>query len=285
MTHELMCADRSERGKLRVTGEQRAWFLHQVLTRAFEDIRPGEAREAAMISGKGRMIGYLEALATEDAILAHFERALDPTLPDALRGYLFATRAEVTSVTDDFDLVLVAGDGWAEAAASVAEPGLTQATRGIGAPGGYVWAEVGEAPQVIAALERGGARRVSEERLEAVRVAGGAPRWGHEMTGRSLPPEVRLDRWALDYDKGCYLGQEVMAKIHFRGRVTKLLQRLALSEPATVGAEVLGGNEQPLGSVTSAAGTAALAVLKTTVGPGDVVTVAGAKAEILEEVW
>ncbi|CAN5772327.1 glycine cleavage T C-terminal barrel domain-containing protein [soil metagenome] len=285
MTHDLMCADRSERGKLRVTGEQRAWFLHQILTKAFEDIRPGKAREAAMISGKGRMIGYLEALATDDAILAHFERALDPALPDAMRAYLFATRAELTSVTEDFGLVLVAGEGWAEAAVSVSEPGLIQASRGIGAPGGYLWAERGEASRVIAGLERAGARRVSDEELEAMRVVGGAPRWGHEMTERSLPPEIRLDRWALDYDKGCYLGQEVMAKIHFRGRVTKLLQRLALSEPATVGDEVRDADEQPLGRITSAAGTAALAVLKTTVGPGDVVTVAGAKAEILEEVW
>ena len=105
------------------------------------------------------------------------------------------------------------------------------------------------------------------------------------MTDRSLPPELRLDRWALDYDKGCYLGQEVMAKIHFRGRVTKLLQRLALSEPASPGAGVRGGDNDPLGTVTSTAGTAALAVLKATARPGDVVTVDGAKAEILEEVW
>ena len=285
MTHQLMCADRSERGKLAVTGEQRAWFLHQILTKAFEDIQPGEAREAAMISGKGRMIGYLEALATEDSIVAHFESDLDPALPDAMRAYLFATRAEVTRLTDELDLVLVVGEGWADAAASVSETGMIHPTHGVGPPAGYVWASRGSAPGIIAALEERGARSVGEDELEAIRVVNGAPRWGREMTERSLPPELRLDRWALDYDKGCYLGQEVMAKIHFRGRVTKLLQRLALSEPTRMGAEVLDGDDRPVGTVTSAAGTAALAVLKTNVGPGDVVTVDGAKAEILEEVW
>ena len=152
MTSQIVCADRSDRGKLRVTGEQRAWFLHQILTKAFEDIRPGEAREAAMISGKGRMIGYLEALATEDAILAHFEPALDPSLPDAMRGYLFATRAELIGVTEEFDLVLVAGESWAEAAAAVAGEGPTQPTRGLGVPAGYVWAERGRGPDLSAEL-------------------------------------------------------------------------------------------------------------------------------------
>src|SRR5688500_14109641 len=97
---QLRMADRSARPKLRFTGPQAAWFLHQILTQAFEDMRPGEAREAAMITAHGRMTGYLEVLAADDAFRAHFEPALAATLPDEIRKYVFATQVEIDDVTD-----------------------------------------------------------------------------------------------------------------------------------------------------------------------------------------
>src|SRR3712207_3384714 len=100
----LLYRDRSERGKLRFTGEQRAWFLHQILTQAFEDIQPGENRDAAMLTAHGRMSGYLEALATQDAIYCHFETGLLETLPELIRSYVFATRVEIEDVTSQYGL-------------------------------------------------------------------------------------------------------------------------------------------------------------------------------------
>src|SRR5688572_17489782 len=101
----VLIADRSGRGKLRLRGEQRAWFLHQILTQAFEDIQPGETRDSAMISAHGRMSGYLEALATQDTIYCHFEPELRETLPDLISSYVFATRVEVEDVTGEYGLV------------------------------------------------------------------------------------------------------------------------------------------------------------------------------------
>src|SRR5688572_28091922 len=119
----ILIADRSQRGKLRFTGEQRAWFLHQILTQSFEDIRPGEARDSAMITAHGRMSGYLETIASQDAIYCHFEPELRETLPELSRNYVFATRVEIDDVTDEFGLVLLAGENWREvAAANVAMP-------------------------------------------------------------------------------------------------------------------------------------------------------------------
>ena len=114
-------ADRSQRGKLRLTGPQRLWFLHQILTQSFEDLSPGETRDAAMLTPHGRMVGYLEALGTDDAVLCHFEPELKETLPDAMARYVFATQVELADVGEQYGLVLVAGPGWESAAAS-AEP-------------------------------------------------------------------------------------------------------------------------------------------------------------------
>jgi folate-binding Fe-S cluster repair protein YgfZ len=131
-------ADRSDRGKLRFTGPQRAWFLHQIMTNAFDPIAPGEVREAALLTPHGRMVGYIEAVATEDAILAHFEPELIQTLPDAIRRYVFATEVDITDVTDEMGLVLVAGDlEELDVAAAV------QSTHALGVDAVYEWVEEG----------------------------------------------------------------------------------------------------------------------------------------------
>ena len=113
-------ADRSERGKLELTGPQRAWFLHQILTQAFEDMSAGDARDTALITAHGRMVGYMETLATDDAILMHYEPELAGTLPDALRRYVFATQVDVADVTVDYGLVLLVAPNWQEVAAEIA---------------------------------------------------------------------------------------------------------------------------------------------------------------------
>src|ERR687895_113368 len=98
---ELLYADRSDRGKLRLTGPQRAWFLEQILTNTFEDLSPGESRDAALLTAHGRMVGYMETVATDDSLLMHFEPELKATLPEAISRYVLATDVEITDVSDE----------------------------------------------------------------------------------------------------------------------------------------------------------------------------------------
>src|SRR5688572_12564085 len=100
----LIYADRSDRGKLRVSGPQDTWFLQQILTQAFEDIEPGEARDAALITARGRMVGYLEFVALEDGLLAHFEPEARTELPDEIRRYVFAAQVEIEDVSEEWGL-------------------------------------------------------------------------------------------------------------------------------------------------------------------------------------
>lgn len=264
---DVLIADRSERGKLRFTGEQRAWFLHQVLTQAFEDIKPGESREAAMITAHGRMTGYLEALATQESILAHFEPELKETLPEAIRRYVFATRVEIEDVSDELGLVLIAGDGWREFAKGPVPVPRIHETHSLGIPAGYAWVDRDYVADALTALQQAGARPTTEEELEAIRIERGVPRWGNEMDSKTFPQEAGIDERAVHYDKGCYLGQEAMAKIHFRGKVNRRVVKLEAEGHLKTGTE-LSLDDKKVGNVTSAVNGRGLALVSHTIEAG-----------------
>ena len=100
------------------------------------------------------------------------------------------------------------------------------------------------------------------------------------MNDKTLPPEDGLDDVAVHYDKGCYVGQEAMAKIMLRGKVNRKLRRIRADAPLTPGAEdILDG--VTVGTVTSAAGVRGLAVLRYTVEPGTSVVAGGVAAEVV----
>ena len=283
MSADAFLADRSERAKLRFSGPQRAWFLHQVLTQSFEDIAPGQARDAAMITPHGRMLGYVEAVATADAILCHAESSLRSSLPDAIRRYVFATQVEIDDVTDDFGLVLIGGDGWAEATRSLGDRYVVHPTRSLGAPAAYVWVDRASIRELVEWLERAGLGRAGEAELEAMRISSGAPRWGFEMNEKTLPQEAGIDEVAVHYDKGCYLGQEAMAKIHFRGKANRRLFRVRAEAPLRRGDDVMLDGTK-VGVLTSASNGAGLALLRHTVAPGATVVVGETKATVQDQV-
>lgn len=277
---EILIADRSERGKLRFTGPQRAWFLHQILTQSFEDMSPGEARDTALLTPHGRMLGYLEALAVEDAILCHFEPELRDSLPEAIGRYVFATQVEIEDVTDDMGLVLVVGESWMRAAMSANATAPVQPTAGLGVEAGYMWTSRAEVPEVVHALELAGAAVASEDELERIRIGNGVPRWGRDMGPKTIPQEAGIEERAVHFAKGCYLGQEAMAKIQLRGKVNRHLRRLEARVPIAAGAEVTAHGEV-VGTVTSAADGIALAMLRHTVEPGAEVRVGDVVAKIV----
>lgn len=274
----ILFRDRSDRGKLRFTGPQRAWFLHQILTQSFEDMAPGEDRDAALLTVHGRMVGFLEFYALEDHLLAHFEPELKETFPAEIQRFVFATQVEIEDVGDEMGLVLVAGEGWGALAGEVAPGGITHPTRSLGIPAGYLWIAAADVPRVLDGLAASGARRAEEASLEAIRIAHRVPRWGREMDEKTLPQEVGIDGWAVQYEKGCYVGQEAMAKIHFRGKVNR---RLALLEGEAIApnSDVIA-NGAKVGRITSAADGRALAVIRHTIDPGAEVMVGDRPATV-----
>jgi len=276
---KLVYADRSDRGKLRLTGPQRAWFLHQILTQDFEDITPGEARAATLLTAHGRMVGYMEVVATEDELLVHFERELVATLPDAIRFYVLATDVQITDVTDEMGLLLVAGDGSERIVGDLGPSVVAHPTAELGIPATYVWVPRAKLGGVAATISDAGAAPATEDELEAIRIEHAIARWGHEMDDKTFPQEVSIDDRAVHYDKGCYVGQEAMAKIHLRGKVNRRMRTLEGSEELEPGQELMNGDER-IGVVTSVSGTRALGMLRYTVYPGDLVTAGDVKVKV-----
>ena len=276
---KLLFADRSERAKLRVGDDQRAWFLDQLLTQSFADMSPGEARDAALITVHGRMQAYLEVVATEDAFLCHYEPELRAVVPEALQKYVFATRVTLDDVTDELGLLLLVGEDWSSRAADLSGEGVAHPTQSLGVEAGYVWMPKNDVGSSIARLRAQGIEGASEEQLEVIRIRNGVARWGRDMDEKTFPQEARVDERAVHYEKGCYLGQEAMAKIHFRGKVNRRLARLESASPLRPGSEVtLDGSR--VGTVTSATDGIGLAMIRHTVEPGAIVGVGADEAKV-----
>jgi tRNA-modifying protein YgfZ len=280
MNDQLLFADRSERGKLRVTGEQRAWFLDQILTQSFEDMKPGDARESALLTVHGRMQAYLEVLATDDSFLCHYEPELREFVPEALQRYVFATRVTLEDVGEAQSLLLLVGDEWSAAAADIGADASAHPTQSLGLNAGYVWITSNEKESALERLASKGAVPANEEMLESIRISHGVPRWGRDMDTKTFPQEAGVDVRAVHYEKGCYLGQEAMAKIHFRGKVNRRLARLEGAGPIPSGAEVWAGEEK-VGTVTSAADGRGLALVRYTTEAGTTVRAGDVEARVV----
>jgi tRNA-modifying protein YgfZ len=127
---------------------------------------------------------------------------------------------------------------------------------------------------------------VSQEVAECRRVEVGRPRLGFDMGSETIPQEAGINERAVSFTKGCYVGQETVARLHYRGKPNRHLRGLRLAEPADRGAEVLLG-EKVVGRIGSSCvsprfGPIALALVRREAAPGDTVVVGGATAEVVE---
>jgi folate-binding protein YgfZ len=144
-----------------------------------------------------------------------------------------------------------------------------------------------DANAVAAALLEAGAERVSERAAEIVRVESGRPRFGREMSVATLPQEAGIDDRAVSFTKGCYIGQETVARLHYKGKPNRHLRGLRLARPVADGAPIKLGDRE-LGQVGTAVlspalGPIALAVIRREAEPGARVTVGtdGVSAEVV----
>jgi tRNA-modifying protein YgfZ len=303
--------DRSERGKLALTGAGAVEFLNGQVTNELADLSPGAGRYAAFLTNKGKMLGDLRILAVgEDSgpveeLLLDTERVALQALFDLIRRYKIGYEVELHKRTVECALLSLIGPaGRATAEEALDSPGATlpetehaHAPAGIGGrPVRLIAGEEGgldvlcEAPDraaVRAALLAAGAREVDEAAVEIVRVERGRPRYGVDIDAGTIPQEAGLNERAVSFTKGCYMGQETVARLYYRGKPNRHLRGLRLSGPACGGEELRLG-ERPVGRLSSvvlspALGFIALALVRREANPGATVTVGddGATAEVV----
>jgi folate-binding protein YgfZ len=264
--------DLTGRGALVLSGKDRAEFLHGMVTNDIKKLRAGQGCHAAMLTPKGKMRAEMNVLATEDRLLLDTPPELAATLGPLLQGYVFYQEVAILDETAESALLHLAGPraaGVLAAAGVAALPAVAHehVAHEIGGHPARIVAEnrAGEIgfdirirgvdrDAIASALQSSGAEPAPPEELEAARVEAGIPRWGRELDETVLPNEAWLERSAISYTKGCYVGQEIVARIKTYGHVNRLLVRLLLAPDADVeaGANVKAG-EATVGAVTSAA--------------------------------
>jgi tRNA-modifying protein YgfZ len=337
--------DRSERGKLALTGAGAIEFLNGQVTNELADLRAGEGRYAAFLTHKGKMLGDVRILAVADGdepaaeprdaaaaperaapseLLLDTERVALQALFDMIRHYKVGFAVELHKRTVERGLLSLIGpdsgrvagigdsgddepsadgsdgepspDG-AEAAAKL--PAEEHANARVEIEGIHALAirtDVGvdllcdsaDTARLLNALLERGAHAVSEATAECVRIELGRPRYGVDIDESTIPQEAGLNERAVSFTKGCYVGQETVARLHWRGKPNRHLRGLRLSAPVAGGEEVRLG-ERSLGHVGSVAlspalGPIALALVRREAAPGDTVTVGeeGVNAQVVK---
>jgi folate-binding protein YgfZ len=240
------------RGLLRITGKQRLDLLHRLSTQAVARLAPGEAVYAAFLDGKARVLAEGMVVARADDVLLDVDPAAAGPLVAHLRKYVLRDDVQVSGVDDELRVAPILGphaEDTAKAHAGVV-PAWPNPRRG--APAWDLVLPEGGWDYLRHTLRELGATEVSTGDLEVLRILAGIPRWGAEVDDGRLVMEAGLLAGAVSFDKGCYLGQEIVLRGTFRGQVQRGLVQVVLPRGAEPGAKLRAG-EQEVGVVTSAA--------------------------------
>ncbi len=234
--------DHSSRIRLRITGAQRAKFLQGILTNDADLLKPGRGLYTAVLTAKGKMQADLTVYALTEWFWVDAEPESAAKLPTLLSRYTIGTDATVLDLSTSHRVLGLYGPAapravaaaFPELALPAADLAVTEAmwsgrplvVAEAGYPGtpGYKLLLPAEAAQEARrTLLTAGATNVEAAALEAVRIESGVPRFGMDMSEDNFPPEARIEDRAVSYTKGCYLGQETIARIKTYGHVNRLL--------------------------------------------------------------
>jgi len=287
LREECGLLDRSERGKLLVRGPDAAEYLQGQLTNDVEALEPGQGQHAALLDRKGHMQADMRVLrpAAEEIWIDTEPEALAAALRH-LTMYSIGREVEIADVTAERAILSLIGPRAAEIAGTAPLPENACESTSVagveclaaGARDGIdLIAPTAEAGRLREALLAAGAVEVSREAAEILRIEAGAPRFGAEMDAATMPAEAGIVESAVSFTKGCYIGQETVARLHYKGRPNRRLRGLRLSAPAGPGAALRLGEKEvgTLGSacVSPALGPIGLAIVRREAEPGAELTV------------
>lgn len=304
--------DRSDRMRMTFTGDQAKSALGGLLTNDVTALTAGQGQRAAALTPKGRVIALLRVFDRGDDVLLDADGAAGAGFVAMIRKFVNPRLAKYVDVTASTActgmygprsaeplaraIVTSGGDATDDATALTAtldalpEHGILAHGDGdarmdiirsadLGVVGFDCVASAARIAALDAALERAALPRADAEVVRIARIEAGIPEWGVEMDAETIPQEANLDTLgAISFNKGCYTGQEVVARIHFRGHVNRHLRRLSAQEPVPAIATITDAEGKEVGSVRSSVvsprhGPLAIAMVRREVAPGSVVMV------------
>lgn len=285
LTAGVGLADLSDRTQLELTGDDRASFLHNLCTNEIKKLPVGGGCEAFITNVQGRTIGHGYVFCRTASLVFDTVPGQGDILFTHLDRYHIREKVEIhnrsqwgellfagphaTDLLERLGITAPAGRGQAEGPFQITNfdatlDGVAVSIRRVdlvGPKSYFISAESAEIPNVTDALRAAGAIDCSGEAIEMARVEAGTPLFGRDITDKNLPQEVGRDARAISFTKGCYLGQETVARIDALGHVNQLLVGVRFGGGAiAAGTELLSG-EKVAGHVTSSAWSPRLSAL------------------------
>ncbi|PYL89317.1 MAG: hypothetical protein DMF14_13615 [Verrucomicrobia bacterium] len=238
--------DLSARTKLRVTGADRIRFLNGQTTNDVRKAGAEATQESCVLNAKGHFDAHVFLSATPNDIWIDADQELRELLQTRLERYVIADDVKIEDVTDQSALFHVLAGS---------EPKISDAkfefrSRRLGIDGWDLWVEAARAEAMKRALAAD-YRAMDESEWEVLRIESGIPRWGCELTREIIPPEANLAARAIAYEKGCYIGQEVISRMKMSGQTRQRLCGVT-SEKALAPGKELHAETKMVGHVTSA---------------------------------
>ncbi len=256
--HAALCGsvgvlDLSFRGRLCLVGADRARFLHGQVTNDVKKLCPGQGCYAALTTSKGKMQSDLNIFVLENELLLDFEPGLTHTISTRLEKYIVADDVQVVDASPHYGLFSVQGPRAGKAvislglfntlpAAGFDSVKITDAASGeiylmnnprLGSTGFDLFvprAALGAiADKLVTAAKSAGGLACGWRAFEQARIEAGIPRFGADMDENNIPIECGIEDRAISYSKGCYIGQEVLNRIHSIGHVNRELRRLKIT--------------------------------------------------------
>jgi tRNA-modifying protein YgfZ len=272
--------DRSSRGRLLLTGADAADFIQGQVSNDVEVLAPGSGCYATLLTTKGKIRCDMRILRGDGWFLLDSEPQALPVLEHMVRVYSIGR--DVHSRRDERELWSIIGPAARDGLDN--PPPSTEHSHTEGELGLYVTTDLG----VDVVGERPDLPEASADTAEILRIESGRPRLGFELGDDVIPQEAGINERAISFTKGCYVGQETVARLFYKGKPNRHLRGFRLREPVERGA-VIHGAGRDLGRISSTCvsptfGPIALALVRREAGPGDSVTVgdAGIVAQVVE---
>ncbi len=255
---QIFLFDRSPRGVLELTGADRETFLQGMVSNDVVGLPAGDTRHAALLDTTGHILADLHIHTRTDALIVETDPICLEALSAALNKLLIMEDVQITDVSQHWEVVSVLGTPAFHLPTDLLTTAYSTSFPIL--PGVDLWLPTAEKNSAWNSLLGAGAVPLTAEEAEALRVDAGIPKWGAELSPAILLPEAEMTD-AVSYTKGCYVGQEIIARLQARGHTNKALRQILLAEDAPVppvGATVHVPEDGPepgreIGSVTSAA--------------------------------
>ena len=245
---ERVFFDLSARLKLRVTGADRLRFLNGQLTNDVRKASEAKTIEACVLNAKGKMEAHLFVHVEDDSFLLDADPALASTLQPRLERYVIADDVTIENLTDRLSIFHLIG----EPPPDLSNLGRLLSADRFGFAGHDIWSDSAQHDEIFARLSKTFVFG-DENHAENFRIEQGIPRWGRELTNEIIPVEANLEARCIDYEKGCYIGQETISRMKMSGQRNKQLCGLISLDNVSLvpGARLLGQGKE-VGWITSA---------------------------------